>query len=311
MSDIKPLVSVAVITYNSGRYVLETLESIKSQTYENIELIISDDCSSDNTISICKNWLEGNKQRFKRVCLLVADKNTGIPANVNRSVAASEGVWYKGIAGDDILLPDAIEKYIQYICANEVATVVFAKSYAFHETKSHSIVEEPYGDSNSAVFFNNQTAREQYLSFLKDEAKCGGGSPTSFVKRELFITYPLNEAYRGFDDVPEYIKLTKNGIHCNYMDEFTVRYRQGESLTSSRIHFFSPVFWSSKQQYFWNELQYYLKEEGLFDVYNKKRKELLRIELIDLYTKNKVTPLNRIKKAVISGFLRIARFPIN
>ena len=45
----KPLVSIIVITYNSAKYVLETLESAKNQTYQNIELIISDDCSNDDT----------------------------------------------------------------------------------------------------------------------------------------------------------------------------------------------------------------------------------------------------------------------
>ena len=60
----EPLVSIIVITYNSSKYVLETLESAKAQTYENIELIISDDGSTDDTIKICKNWLEKNQDRF-------------------------------------------------------------------------------------------------------------------------------------------------------------------------------------------------------------------------------------------------------
>ncbi|MDR0890977.1 MAG: glycosyltransferase [Endomicrobium sp.] len=51
-----PLVSVCVITYNSSKYVLETLESIKTQTYQNIELIVSDDCSTDDTVEVCENY---------------------------------------------------------------------------------------------------------------------------------------------------------------------------------------------------------------------------------------------------------------
>lgn len=47
---MNPLVSVIVITYNSAQYVVETLDSVYSQTYENIELIVTDDCSQDNTI---------------------------------------------------------------------------------------------------------------------------------------------------------------------------------------------------------------------------------------------------------------------
>ncbi len=56
--DLNPLVSIIVITYNSSKYVLETLESAKAQTYQNIELIVSDDGSTDNTIEICKIWIE-------------------------------------------------------------------------------------------------------------------------------------------------------------------------------------------------------------------------------------------------------------
>jgi alpha-1,3-rhamnosyltransferase len=53
----KPLVSVVIITYNSSKYVLETLESAKAQTYQNIELIVSDDCSTDDTVEKCREWI--------------------------------------------------------------------------------------------------------------------------------------------------------------------------------------------------------------------------------------------------------------
>ena len=70
MNDFYLLVSIVVITYNSSHYVLETLESIKSQTYKNIELIVTDDCSSDDTIFLCQNWIEKNKSNFVRTSLL-------------------------------------------------------------------------------------------------------------------------------------------------------------------------------------------------------------------------------------------------
>ena len=68
-----PLVSVSVITYNSSKTVLETLESVKTQTYPNIELIISDDCSPDNTVEVCREWIEQNKERFVRIEILAAE----------------------------------------------------------------------------------------------------------------------------------------------------------------------------------------------------------------------------------------------
>lgn len=104
-----PLISVVVLTYNSSKYVLSTLESIKRQTFTgDLELIIGDDCSSDNTVEICKRWLEGNKTRFASVQILVPPENQGTVANLNSCVKAATGLWIKAIGGDDILKDDAL-----------------------------------------------------------------------------------------------------------------------------------------------------------------------------------------------------------
>ena len=55
------LISIVVITYNNSNYIEETLESIKSQTYNNIELIVSDDCSTDKTVEITEEWIDKNE----------------------------------------------------------------------------------------------------------------------------------------------------------------------------------------------------------------------------------------------------------
>ena len=111
--DKQPLVSIIVITYNSSKYVLETLESAKAQTYQNIELIVSDDCSTAIQWKSVREWIE--KQRT--ICSYGVNyrrKNTGIPANCNRGVKAAQGEWVKLIAGDDILYNNCIEANIEY-----------------------------------------------------------------------------------------------------------------------------------------------------------------------------------------------------
>ena len=94
----KPLVSICVITYNSSKTVLSTLESIKAQSYSNIELVISDDCSPDNTVEIVQQWLEENKSWFIRTELITVEKNTGVTGNVNRSCKNTQGKYVKPIA---------------------------------------------------------------------------------------------------------------------------------------------------------------------------------------------------------------------
>ena len=78
-----PLVSISLLTYNSDRFVLETLESVKAQTWQHIELIISDDGSTDQTVMICSNWLVENQQRFNKTQLITVAQNTAIPSNWN------------------------------------------------------------------------------------------------------------------------------------------------------------------------------------------------------------------------------------
>ena len=133
-----PLVSIPVITYNSSKTILDTLDSIKMQTYDNIELIISDDASSDNTVSICKEWISKNQSRFVRVELIEGRLNVGISANANRAADVCKGIWIKGIAGDDILFPDSIGKYIKYVQNHPSAVYVFAKIKAFGGSKKEN-----------------------------------------------------------------------------------------------------------------------------------------------------------------------------
>ena len=72
----QPLVSIIVVTYNSSQYVLDTLESIKKQMWQNIELIVTDDCSTDSTLEICSNSVEKNKHNFIRTKIITYHRNT-------------------------------------------------------------------------------------------------------------------------------------------------------------------------------------------------------------------------------------------
>jgi len=149
--DDKPLVSVTVITYNSAKFVLETLESIRQQTYSNIELIISDDCSKDNTVELCQQWINEHGGRFVRSTIVTTPVNTGVAANFNRAIDNSNGEWIKGIAGDDLLLPTSVADYINYINDNDESKIVFGKSQQLI-TATKTIVH-PKEDDDTLAFY--------------------------------------------------------------------------------------------------------------------------------------------------------------
>ena len=100
MNDIP--VSVVVITNNSVKCIIDTLESVKEQTYKNIELIVSDDGSTDETLTLVKEWLDINEGRFTHNSIVESEINTGITKNCNRGTKVAIGKYIKLIAGDDL-----------------------------------------------------------------------------------------------------------------------------------------------------------------------------------------------------------------
>lgn len=106
------LVSVCVPTYNGARYLRECLDSIVAQSHYNIEIIIIDDCSSDNTIEIIQEYIDGDD----RVKFYQNKKNKGLVGNWQECVKKSNGSWIKFLFQDDILLPNCIE--VMLACAS-------------------------------------------------------------------------------------------------------------------------------------------------------------------------------------------------
>lgn len=224
-----PLVSVTVITYNSSKFVLETLESVKAQTYENIELIISDDCSTDNTVEICSDWLKNNKDRFVESHIVTSPVNTGIPANKNRAIKMCKGEWLKSIAGDDVLLPNNITQNIKFSTANNCIFVI-SKLQFFNEKGS---VQKESNKKELVHFFSKETVRDKYKSYLRSSIFLN--SPSFFYTRELYeLNSGFDEDFRLLEDKPFILSTLRNGVDICFLNKNTVKYRLSDSSISGR-----------------------------------------------------------------------------
>lgn len=107
-----PLVSVIIPTYNSSKYIKKTLEGILEQTYSNLEIIITDDCSKDNTLEIVK------KYKDERIKIFTNEKNLGISGNLNKGVKLSNGKYIAMMDADDWSYPYRIEKQVKVMEEN-------------------------------------------------------------------------------------------------------------------------------------------------------------------------------------------------
>jgi glycosyltransferase EpsE len=124
---IKPLVSIVMGVYNCENTIIEALDSIFSQTYEDIEIIICDDGSTDKTNEITKNHIINSKYPVK---FLENVTNLGLNETLNKCIDVSEGKYIARMDGDDISLPSRIEMLVNYLETN--TDVSFVSSSMIH-----------------------------------------------------------------------------------------------------------------------------------------------------------------------------------
>lgn len=286
-----PLVSIIVITYNSSQFVLETLESAKAQTYQNLELIVSDDCSTDNTAEICQAWLEENKERFVRTELITVNHNTGIAPNCNRGLIGARGEWVKFIAGDDILMKECINDNIFFTLETRIANVIFSRSMLF--IKNNNIIEEigTYPLNSQKRLFNN-SSDIQYQELLLGNFVWI--APTSFIRKKTFtVLGNFNERYPYLEDYPKWLEFTKAGEILYYFDKLTVLYRQSESVMRQKENWINKNYYNSFRVFFNEKVS---KELKILDykVFINKRLYLLRINILLNLFRNRQTIISKV-----------------
>ena len=109
------LVSIVMPSYNTAKYISDSIKSVLAQTYQNWELLIVDDCSTDNTLEIVKSFSD------TRIILLQNEKNSGAAVSRNYALRGAKGKWIAFLDSDDIWLPEKLEKQIRFMNENNLA----------------------------------------------------------------------------------------------------------------------------------------------------------------------------------------------
>ena len=252
------LVSAVVVTYNSADTVIETLDSIYNQTYPRIELIVSDDYSTDNTREIVREWCKTHRQRFERVLLRNPKRNLGVARNFNHAIAQANGKWIAEVAGDDIWLPQCIEHKIDYVIEHDCEIVL---------TRI-----EPFGRESKNL--NNIKARckRGYQMLCKDvdmqydkimEDCFVFGPMGGFFQKEFFEKWgKYDESYPCTEDYPFYFKLIENGYQMPFLNKTLVKYRvTDDSLSQSNEYVLNGLTKSAMKFFYKKRLWNLLKKK--------------------------------------------------
>lgn len=231
----QPTVTVSVVTYNSSKYVLETLDSIKAQTWHNLILQVCDDCSTDNTVELCEKWIEANGGRFVKTKMVVSDHNTGTSGNANRSWDACETEYLKDIAGDDLLMPNCIEEFMKFVNDNPNAIITFSKVECFGV------------DKKCVDMFNNVFCQTSYPRLLLPVVEKmdllltqGNSVPASSAFYNMHKIRALgirhDERIPLIEDAPKWVNYLKTGNDFCFLNKTLIKYRVGSGISTGTVN---------------------------------------------------------------------------
>lgn len=174
------LISVVMPNYNGHRFVEQAIDSVLSQTYQNFELLIVDDCSKDDSLQLIKR----KAQSDSRIRVIALEKNAGVANARNVGIREAKGKYIALLDNDDLWTADKLER--QLAIAEKGADIVYC---------SYDFIDEQNNEIKKPFIVPKQT------NFNKMLASSVISCSTSFIKTELMQAHPFNPEFYHEDYV--------------------------------------------------------------------------------------------------------------
>jgi glycosyltransferase involved in cell wall biosynthesis len=231
MGNELPLVSVCIPTYNGEPFIEDTIRSLLVQTYKNIEILISDNCSIDKTEEIVSKY----RKIDSRVIYHKNSENIGYCANVTKCVQLAKSNYIAIYHSDDIYYPTIIEEEINCLVSNKIS-IVFAKAECLM-TNQKRIIPFKYSFLKKVMRNKEVLVGDKSVFF---ELLIGNGNfltcPTLMISKDLFLSqggftnqYPLAE------DLDLWVRILNSGQKIGLINKVLISYRISDTQGSVKL----------------------------------------------------------------------------
>lgn len=217
------LVSIIMPSYNTADYISESIKSVQAQTYTNWELIIVDDCSTDNTDEVVGAFLGDQRIRY-----LKNKKNSGAAVSRNRALREAKGRWIAFLDSDDLWVPEKLEKQIGFMKKN-------GYSFSYTNYEEIDMAGQKTGVKITGPKKITKTGMFNYcwpgcLTVMYDAAAIGLIQITDIKKN---------------NDYAMWLKVCKKA-DCYLLDEYLAEYRKGRKGSVSTHSVKTMIGWHYK-----------------------------------------------------------------
>lgn len=210
-----PLVSIIMPCYNAERYIAQSIESVLAQTYTNWELLITDDCSTDNSVKIATKY----SLQDDRINLLVPDEHQGIARTRNMSISRARGRFVAFLDNDDLWKPEKLEKQVNFM---------LEKGIGFSYT-SYELIDI------DGVLKNKIIRTQGVIDYKKYLRNTIIGCGTVMIDRDIVghFSMPVNDTS---DDMAAWLIIFRKGFKAYPLEDVLQQYRvTGKSASSNKF----------------------------------------------------------------------------
>ncbi len=199
----QPLVSIVTPSFNQGRFIRRTIESVLAQSYPNIEYVVVDGGSTDETVEVLKSY--GNRVRW------LSEADAGQTDAINKGLRLTHGEIVGYLNSDDVLLPDAIARVVEHLRSNPVCGLVYG--------------DADYIDDQDRVTGAYPTADYSFERLMEDCCIC---QPAAYWRASVTESVgPFDETVHFAMDYEYWLRVDRSGFVIQHL---------AERLAQSRLH---------------------------------------------------------------------------
>lgn len=217
-----PLVSVVCLAYNHETYVVEALESVLNQNYPNIELLIADDCSSDNSVAVIKKWLQNHPD----IQFFANKTNLGNTKTFNNAVKHAKGDFIIDLAADDVLLPHCVSRQVAAFQNTKYPNLGIVYGNLIQMDENGTYLNDYYTEED-----HPESGNIYKMVIGRTTKIC---SVSSMVKKTVFETVGYYDETLAYEDLDLWIRASRF-FDFEYIPEILVKKR--ELTASLSAHF--------------------------------------------------------------------------
>lgn len=253
MPEPLPLVTVIATCFNHERFVVECLESLRAQTYPNIQLIIADDCSTDGSVPLIKNWLT----QTGTVCTLILhEENQGVCRTRNESLSYAQGKYVSSLSTDDTWFPDKIAVQVEHMDRVPPSVAVLYGDAYLMDVEGNPLPKTFFESSRHVRTFDRPPEGNIYEQLLE---VCFLPAPTAMIRRECLVEIGPYDESLTYEDWDMWLRMARR-YEFAFTPHFGARYR---IHSSSLWHTLGSRGWESDIKIFLKHLGYSPKWDAI------------------------------------------------